>query len=110
MLPSVDHDGDLRNNLYEYALNGDPADPLNKGVDPTFIRAGNTLKYVSLQRRNAPDLTYSVEITTNLASGVWTNAVVGAQTNLTGGAYDVITNNLSILYPQCYIRLKITKP
>ena len=108
--PNVDHDGDSRNNLYEYALNGDPTDPLNKGVDPTFIRAGNKLKYVNLQRRNAPDLTYSVEITSNLVSGVWTNTGVGAQTNLTGGAYDVITNNISILYPQCYIRLKITKP
>ena len=108
--PEVDYDGDLRNNLYEYALNGNPTDPLNKGLEPTFMWVGNTFKYVHLQRRNAPDLTYRVEITTNLFSGAWTNPVVGAETNITGGAYDVITNNLAIQRPQCFIRLKITKP
>ena len=108
--PEVDYDGDLRNNLYEYALNGNPTDPLNKGVEPTFMLAGNTFKYAHLQRRNAPDLIYRVEITTNLVSGVWTHPGAGAETNITGGAYNVITNNLTIQHPQCFIRLKIAKP
>jgi hypothetical protein len=72
--------------------------------------AGNILKYIHLQRRNAPDLTYLVEITTNLVSGAWLPFGAGTQTNITGGEYDLITNNLTIQHPQCYIRLKITKP
>jgi arylsulfatase A-like enzyme len=108
--PDVDYDGDFRNNLYEYALNGNPTDTLNKGVEPSFMLAGNILKYIHLQRRNAPDLTYLVEITTNLVSGAWLPFGAGTQTNITGGEYDLITNNLTIQHPQCYIRLKITKP
>ena len=108
--PDVDYDGDLRNNLYEYALNGIPADPLNKGAEPTFVLAGNTFKYIHLQRRNATDLTYRVESTTNLFAGTWTNSMVVAETNITGGSYDVITNNLTIQHPQSFFRLKIIGP
>ena len=67
-------------------------------------------QYIYLQRHNAPDLTYLVETTTNLLSGTWTNPGAGAETNITGGTFDVITNNLILQHPQCYIRLKITKP
>jgi large repetitive protein len=108
--PDDDYDNDSRNNLYEYALNGNPTDPLNKGVEPTFTLVGNTFKYVHLQRRNAPDLVYRVEITTNLVSGVWINPTISAETNITGGAYDVITNSMTVQHPECYIRLKITMP
>lgn len=108
--PDVDYDGDLRNNLYEYALNGNPTDPLNKGVEPTFMLVGNTFKYLHLQRRNAPDLVYRVELTTNLVSGVWLDSGGSLETNITLGAYDVITNSLTIQQPQSFIRLKITKP
>jgi len=108
--PELDYDGDLRNNLYEYALNGIPTDPLDKGTDPTFMLSGNTFKYIHLQRRNATDLTYRVESTTNLFTGTWTNQVVVAETNITGGSYDVITNNLTIQHPQSFLRLKITRP
>jgi hypothetical protein len=108
--PGLDYDGDLRNNLYEYALNGIPTDPLSKGAEPTFVLAGNTFKYIHLQRRNATDLTYRVESTTNLFAGTWTNSMVVAETNLTGGSYDVITHNLTIQHPQSFFRLQIIRP
>jgi arylsulfatase A-like enzyme len=108
--PDDDYDNDSRNNLYEYALNGNPTDPLNQGVEPAFKLVGDIFQYVHLQRRNAPDLTYRVETTTNLLSSAWTNAGFSAATNITGGTFDVITNSLTIQHPQCYIRLKITQP
>ncbi|MCU0786638.1 MAG: sulfatase-like hydrolase/transferase [Verrucomicrobia bacterium] len=108
--PNDDYDDDLRSNLYEYALNGNPTDPLDKGVEPTFMLVGNSLKYIHVQRRNAPDLIYSVETATNFFSEGWAISGASAETNISGGAYDVITNSLTISHPQCYIRLKITKP
>jgi hypothetical protein len=108
--PGLDYDGDLRNNLYEYALNGNPTDPLDKGVEPEFKLVGNTFKYIHLQRHSAADLIYLVETTTNLLSGTWSNSGFVAETNVTGGTYDVITNHLMLQHPQRYIRLKITKP
>jgi hypothetical protein len=108
--PNDDYDDDLRSNLYEYALNGNPTDPLDKGVEPTFMLVGNSLKYIHVQRRNAPDLIYSVETATNFFSEGWAISGASAETNIAGGAYDVITNSLTISHPQCYIRLKITKP
>jgi hypothetical protein len=108
--PHVDYDGDTRNNLYEYALNGNPTDPLNKGVEPAFRLVGNLFQYIHVQRRNAPDLIYRVETTTNLLSGAWTPSGFGMETNVTGGTYDVVTNLLTMQHPECYVRLNIIQP
>ncbi|MGN6554785.1 MAG: hypothetical protein ACTHLW_13835, partial [Verrucomicrobiota bacterium] len=108
---SDDYDGDLLNNLGEYALNGNPTNRLDTGSRPTLINASGELFYVYPQRNDDTNLVYLVETSTNLASGVWTSTgytVTG--TNVTGGLYDQVTNQISKDAPATYIRLKMTYP
>jgi hypothetical protein len=103
-----DYDHDLRSNSYEYALNGDPTNPSDLGVDPVLQRANGAVWYIHLQRNDDTNLIYSVETCTNLASTVWINSgssVLG--TNVAGGAFDEVTNSIITTAPQRFIRLKI---
>jgi hypothetical protein len=106
--PLFDDDADGRENLLEYALDGDPSDDQDLGVDPTFVKAGSAFEYTYLKRNNDPNLIYTVEMTTDLITGFWTNTgymVLG--TNVTGGVYDEVTSSIPTDSPQSYIRLKI---
>lgn len=75
---TADPDGDHLDNLTEYALGGNPADPNDKGHVPTrAIEAEggtNYLVYVHFERDNkkALGLNYSVERTLDLADPSWT--------------------------------------
>jgi hypothetical protein len=53
-------------------------------------------------------LSLQVQTTTNLVDGLWTTAGIVSMTNDTGGTYDTVTNSVTILDPQAYIRLQIT--
>jgi len=104
-----DPDGDGRSNLYEYALDGDPADPFNKGARPTWSYVGDTLEFRHLARWDDPALVYTVESTTDLASGIWTTVVPSQQEiSVTGGDYDEVINRISVDTPPLFIRLKVT--
>ncbi|QHI69829.1 hypothetical protein [Tichowtungia aerotolerans] len=108
-----DYDGDGLSNLYEYGLGGDPTDALDQGTSPTVaienVGGTNWLNYVCPQRSDAGgELTYSVELTTNLVSGTWVNAgysVLG--TNVTGDSLDFVTNTVDMMEDQKFIRLII---
>jgi hypothetical protein len=109
--PDADDDHDGRNNLYEYALAGNPKAAGDKGVDPVLVKAGNGFEYVHVRRKDGPDLIYTVETRTNLLSGLWTLSgfsVLG--TNSYNADYDEIIYIVSPTNPCSYIRLKITKP
>jgi hypothetical protein len=106
-----DYDGDWLKNLAEYALNGNPTDPLDTGIQPTLTRSGNELRYTHPRRNDDTNLVYVVETCTNLVSRVWTNAgytVTG--TNVIGGPYDELLYRVPVDAPQTYIRLKILYP
>jgi hypothetical protein len=106
-----DYDGDLYDNLYEYALNGDPTDPSIRGTQPAFTYAGGGFDYVYVRRSDDLNLSYIVQTCPNLIAGAWTNTgytVTG--TNITGGTYDEVTNSVPTIEPQTYIRLQITTP
>jgi hypothetical protein len=60
------------------------------------------------QRSDDGTITYLVETTTNLITGVWTNTGVAAVgTNVTGGTLDFVTNDVDTVRNKNFIRLKI---
>lgn len=108
-----DYDDDGLNNLWEYALGGDPTLNTDRGVSPVcgILNVGGveTFNYVYPQRSAADSgLTYSLEVTTDLVSGTWTNAGYSVQgTNVTGGTLDYVTNVTDTVDDQKFIRLII---
>ena len=108
-----DDDKDGLINLYEYGLGGDPTNALDQGTAPTIeiaeVGGSNVLTYIypQLSDPNA-GLAYSVELTTDLVFGTWTNdgyTVTG--TNITKGTLDFVTNVTSATEEQKFINLKI---
>jgi hypothetical protein len=66
--------------------------------------------YIHAKRSDDPSLIYTVETSTNLVSGVWTNAgysIIG--TNVTGEILDYMTNAVPADNEQMYMRLKVTR-
>jgi hypothetical protein len=105
-----DFDGDGMNNLYEYAVGGNPTNPSIKGTLPAFSRSGSSFIYIHPQRSDDPSLVYTVQTCTNLVHGAWTNAgytITG--TNFTGGTLDFVSNEVSTIDNEKFIRVKITQ-
>lgn len=106
-----DYDGDGLANLAEYALGGDPTDGLDLGSVPAFAPSGDAFRYVHARRNDDSDLVYTVETSTNLVSGLWTNAgyaVAGIRTG-TGG-FDHVTNTVPADAAETFIRLRVEQP
>jgi hypothetical protein len=61
------------NNLYEYGLGGNPTNRLDRGTLPVFSKINDVFYYSYPRRTDDANITYTVETTTNLASGAWTN-------------------------------------
>ena len=99
---------DTAANFYEYAMGSDPTDGLASTNNPVFIKANDSFLYVHPKRSDDPNITYTVETTTNLVSGSWTNQrVTVTGTNVTGGTLDFITNEVDTAENEKFIRLKI---
>ncbi len=107
-------DGDNAVNLGEWALGGDPADINDIGY--VSFRAdqtaeSNRFEYVYAKRNNADilGLEYHLEVSTNLATGSWTNGnyvVIG--TGILDAEFDLVTNRLTNdSKPAQFIRLII---
>jgi len=106
-----DDDGDSRGNFYEYVMRGNPTDALDKGSEPFLLVQNGAFLYVHAHRNDDPDLVYSLESTTNLVTGIWTDAVytvAGAIFNF--GGYDFVINQLQTGDEPTYIRLKVEAP
>ncbi len=112
--PAGDDDSDGLANLYEYGLGGDPTNKNDRGTSPELImtESGGTnwFSYVHPQRTGPfSGLRYSLELNTNLVSGVWTSAgyeVLG--TNVTGGSFDFVEHRIDSAADQKFIRLNIS--
>jgi hypothetical protein len=105
---SGDFDSDGVNNLYEYAMGGDPTNPTVRGMLPVFSKSGNRLLYIHPKRADDADLTYTVETRTNLVSGAWTtHGYVVKGTNTTGGTLDFVTNEVDAVDSAKFMRLRI---
>ena len=106
-----DHDEDLVNNLYEYALNGDPIDDQDTGQKPVLVNNGGAMEYTHLLRADDTNLVYTVETKNDLVLDTWTNiGSIVSGTDVTGGDYNTVTNLINTIDPQTFIRLKIENP
>jgi endonuclease/exonuclease/phosphatase family metal-dependent hydrolase len=106
-----DDDGDGRNNFYEYVLGGNPTSTVDAAaMDPIFEKDGSVLTYTHFKRSDDPDLSYYVEACSDLSSGGWTNAAVSlVQVNSVVGAYESVSHELSIDFPNSFIRLRVQR-
>ena len=109
-----DPDNDGLENLYEYGLNGDPTNGLDRGIPPVYgiIDSGgsNVFGYVYPQLASDQNsgLIYSLELSTDLALGMWTNSeYVVTGTNVTGNTLDFVTNTTDTVDGEKFIRLVI---
>jgi hypothetical protein len=92
--PAADPDGDGFDNHEEYAFGGNPTNPT-----PSLLTiSGTNISYLGL---NDADPNYTVQNTTNLSTGPWTNYTT-AVTNA--------TNQLDIPLPDYYQRKEFTVP
>jgi len=109
-------DGDALNNLYEYALGGDPMDGTDVGNKATFETledGGSFLEYVYAKRIDAAarGLVYHPETSSDLVVDSWVDAnytVLGTGVDAFGAGFDAVTNRISTeVESQQFIRLNI---
>jgi hypothetical protein len=105
-----DFDEDGLQNLYEYGIGGDPNDDTDLGFAPVLVKAADgSLLFVTTQRTDDPQLTYTVETTTDLLSGSWgTAGTTVSGTNVVGATLAELTNSVdTVAQDQRFIRLSI---
>ncbi|VGO23533.1 glycosyl hydrolase family 28-related protein [Pontiella sulfatireligans] len=107
---TFDYDSDGLANLGEYALDGNPTNELDTGVAPSLVNATGAMWFIHPQRSDDASLIYTVETSTNLVSGIWTNAgYTVSATNVTGSTLNYVTNAVPTDFEQTYIRLKVER-
>jgi len=115
--PAADPDGDGLDNLYEFGLGGDPADPLDRAIAPSFsvVEEGGTtgMDYV-YPKRSDPNsgLTYHLELNDDLIYGNWTNSgYVVTGTGSINSDFGAVTNRVSTSGEESrFIRLSVEGP
>jgi hypothetical protein len=107
-LMGADADSSGFNNLYEYALGGNPTNAGDNGTEPVHGLNGGQMEYIYL-RRSDTNVSYSVVVSTNLVSGSWsTNGVMEVGTASFDADFDSVTNLISTAgKTNGYIRLQI---
>ncbi len=110
----ADPDGDGFNNLYEFGLGGNPTDPLDQGIAPTYAVAedgGETWMTYVYPKRSDPysGLTYYLELNNDLVFGQWTNSGYTVEgTGTINGDFDAVTNRVpTAVEGEQFIRLII---
>jgi len=112
--PDADPDGDGLDNLSEYALGGNPADPLDVGMTPvqSFYSdvAGDWMDYV-YPKRSDPNsgISYTMEVNDDLIYGTWTNAnYQWMGTGIIDSEFNAVTNRIPTdAEDDQFIRLRI---
>lgn len=107
-----DFDNDGRSNLYEYALNGDPANPADQGGMASRITVvGGLPGFRHLVRKDDPDLVYTVLSSPDLSPGSWTTAGLGAPAIVPfNDDYDELVHPVPLGPDAMFLRLKIHYP
>lgn len=106
--PTDDDDGDGLKNLAEYALGGNPTNGIADGGVATVAIAGDVFEVIHARRTDDSSLTYYLELSDSLVPASWTNSgYTVSGTNVTGGTFDYVTNQVPAADIQKFIRLMI---
>jgi beta-lactamase superfamily II metal-dependent hydrolase len=104
------HDGDEKNNLYEYALNGDPKSQADRGVAPSLVRVEGQFMYKHLQVKNDSELVYELKTCSDLSAEDWTALSVSKGTNSFDANYEEVTHTFDPESAQLFMRLEVRTP
>ena len=104
--PDADDDSDGADNLYEYALNGDPTNAANAGVNPTIESDGSGISYVYLKRDDT-NLTYTLSIKRDLVYDSWTNSGYSVTTESIDPTWSAVTNTPLAPNSEVFFKLEI---
>ncbi|VGO16317.1 hypothetical protein PDESU_04908 [Pontiella desulfatans] len=103
-----DPDNDAFDNLSEYALGGNPSEPVDS---PSITPAFENLEYIYRRRtdREARGLGYLLELNTNLITGIWgTNGYTESGTAPLESGFEAVTNQIPTAVSNQFIRLRIS--
>jgi hypothetical protein len=106
-----DFDKDGLDNLVEYALGGNPTKANDADIRPSLMKTDDGWHYVYRRRLDpaAAGLSYTVETSTSLASGEWTETgTVEIDPDVIDTEFESVTNAVDTTgKPALFIRLKI---
>lgn len=89
-------DADAMTNFEEFALGGNPTNSNDAGYPPLLETQGGAIRFIHVQRKDSY-LGYSLELTDDLMTGIWTNAgYVAWSTNAVDAEFDVVTNQVAL--------------
>ncbi|RKX38053.1 MAG: hypothetical protein DRP64_16360, partial [Verrucomicrobia bacterium] len=103
-----DVEPDGMNNLVEYALGGNPTNADAAAVLPVFdVQNGNWFYHIHNERTDDTNLTYTVQLSTNLVDGAWqTNGVEWVSDSGLSNVWKIVTNRTDVGDSE-FMRLKI---
>jgi hypothetical protein len=109
-LESADIEPDGLDNLMEYALGGNPTNSDASAVLPVFQTLGNYFYHIHNERTDDIDLTYTVELTTDLVSDGWsTNDLEFVGEAAFSNVWKMVTNRTDLIENAEFIQLKVEK-
>ncbi len=103
--PNADPDHDKLPNLVEYALGLEPQAAGTAGL-PVIDTDTTHWLFTYTRPNNRPDITYTVEVSTDLT--VWTDAGVTVE-RITLGELETWQAKYSLVEPNAFFRLKVTQ-
>jgi hypothetical protein len=111
-----DYAGDGVKNLVKYALGLDPGQPAQNGGVAFSEGVGGALSVTFNRRKDASDVTYRVEASSDLRSG-WTEIWSSATNSYPGGTNDVFSQTVTDVMPAesspsglRFIRFNVSRP
>ncbi|MEM9259595.1 MAG: hypothetical protein AAGA62_08105, partial [Bacteroidota bacterium] len=106
-----DPDGDKIPNLVEFLLGSNPTDYTDKTNMPSYGASSGQLEFRHPVRKDANSgVTYVVETTTDLSSGIWTNSGVVTVTEPLDSTFDTATSVVSTTgKSQVFMRLRVVE-
>jgi hypothetical protein len=111
---NVDEEPDGLDNLMEYALGGNPTNDDAAAVSPGFYLAAedgtNWFHHVHNERTDETNLTYTVQLNTNLVSNDWkTNGVDFIGEAAFSNHWKTVTNRIEATPDARFIKLEVTR-